>query len=157
MSASKSVSKSAAKNATVPTSTANLLTPIAASVTATPTAKVPASIAVLASITAAPTVAAGTLPSTYVPFAGYTVQLTAKGAASPQLAKRMLPTAKGGACPFATALFNGQGKTLGQAWANVTATGHGQQGRGAGGYTAVNALGTYIKGNGWFVLVKPSK
>lgn len=140
-----------------PASTIATLQAATATATATPTAKVPASVAVLASITAAPTIAAGTLPATFAAMAGYTVKLTAKGAASSRLQARMLPTAANGPCPFALALYNGQGKTLAQAWANVTATGHGQQGRGKGGYNATNAISTYTNGNGWFALVAPTK
>jgi hypothetical protein len=149
----KALLNSAAKQG----STAALLEAVVSPVQAVTTAKVPASMAVLASITATPTVAAGTLPGKWATFAGYTVTITAKGQAAKRLQERMADNAKHGACPFALALFKGQGKTLGEAWKDVTASGHGQQGRGNGGYTAADALGYYTKATQWFALVAPSK
>jgi hypothetical protein len=147
-----------ASNKPAPASTLAVLKAASAPVTAAPAAKVStASGAVLVNITSNPHNPAGSLPANCAAFSGYLVALTKKGAAAAALQKRMLPTAKNGPCPFLAALYGGQGKTLAQAWVKVTATGHGQQGRGAGGYTAAQAISYYTTTTGWFTLVAPAK
>ena len=86
--------------------------------------------------------------------AGALVQLTPAGVVSSQLAARLNANAKNGPCPFLAALYNGAvaGQTLAQAWqACASIAGHGQQGKGQGGYTAAQALTYYLKGK-WFRL-----
>jgi hypothetical protein len=155
---SKSTAVSNTKSTPAAGGTLATLTAAASPVTAAPAAKVStASAAVLVNITSNPLNAAGSLPANAAAFSGHTVTLTKKGAAALALQKRLLVTAKNGPCPFLAALYNGQGKTLAQAWAKVTATGHGQQGRGAGGYTAAQAVSYYTTTTGWFTLVAPVK
>lgn len=161
-----SSSASVATNATTTVAATSALAATAATLastaTATPTAKVPASHAVLASIKASP-VAAHALPPTWAAYASYTVAITPAGLASRAVANRTAPTAKGGPCPFLVALLaaSGNGQTLGQCWPNNA--GHGQQGRGAGGYSASQAISYYVAsptgkagGQAWFKLVPPT-
>ncbi len=114
---------------------------------------IPHSVTVLANLQAGKLAPAASLGK-WAQYANSTICVTKQGAASPQLMARLNSAAKNGPCPFLTALYAGaqRGQTLAQAWAQCASiAGHGQQGRGMGGYTAASAL-TYYLGGKWFTL-----
>jgi hypothetical protein len=114
---------------------------------------IPHSVTVLQNLQAGKLAPAASLGK-WASHANSTLCLTKQGAASPQLAARLNSNAKNGPCPFLQALYAGaqRGQTLAQAWAQCASiAGHGQQGRGMGGYTAASAL-TYYLGGKWFTL-----
>jgi hypothetical protein len=138
----------------------NGLADIAAQVSNAVTANIAApvtlkgSMAVAAKLVTSPTLPTGTLPAAFATLASQVVVLTAKGANSTAIVRRTSENAKGGACPFLSALVNAasSGLTLGQAFAQNNVAGHGQQGRGNGAYTMATALTYYINKQQWFTL-----
>jgi len=114
---------------------------------------VPHSVTVLQNLQAGKLAPAASLGK-WAAQANSVITLTPKGAASAQLQARLNANAKNGPCPFLQALYAGaqRGQTLAQAWAQCASiAGHGQQGKGMGGYTAASALSYYLGGT-WFNL-----